>query len=115
MANTHLFALINIIGGTLVLGSYVFCIYFYPEYRESFWGGVHGNTRKFFTFSMLPAAIGYLLFFYCAVFRPEAGIFEYKGFIGQNNINVLCRVKIIRIRSVHNDMGIIFRYVSDIR
>ena len=67
MANTHLFALINIIGGTLVLGSYVFCIYFYPEYRESFWGGVHGNTRKFFTFSMLPAAIGYLLFFYCAV------------------------------------------------
>ena len=90
MANTHLFALINIIGGTLVLGSYVACICFYPEYRESFWGGIQGNTRKLFIFSMIPATIGYLLFFYCAIFRPESGIFEYRGLLGHNNINVLC-------------------------
>ena len=90
MANTHLFAFINIIGGTLVLGSYVVCIYLYPEYRESFWGGIQGSTRKFFVFSMLPAAVGYLLFFYCAVFKPESGIFEYRGLLSHNNINILC-------------------------
>ena len=90
MANTHLFAFINIIGGTLVLGSYVVCIYLYPEYRESFWGGIQGSARKFFVFSMLPAAVGYLLFFYCAVFKPESGIFEYRGLLSHNNINILC-------------------------
>ena len=90
MANTHLFAFINIIGGTLVLGSYVVCIYLYPEYRESFWGGIQGSTRKFFVFSMLPAAVVYLLFFYCAVFKRESCIFEYRCLLSHNNINILC-------------------------
>ena len=90
MASSYVFALINIIGGTLVLSSYMACIYMYPEYRESFWGGVQGNARRFFVLSMIPSALGYIAFFYCVLFKLESWIFDYKSLLGNSYINILC-------------------------
>ncbi len=71
MSNGQIFLLVNLIGGTTVIGSYVFSIAFFPEHRESFWGGIDGNLRRVFTISMVPAAVGYLIFACFMVSKSE--------------------------------------------
>jgi len=62
------FIWINIIFGFLVLLSYIVGISQFPEYRETLWGGVHGDLRQKFIISMLFAALGYLIFFLFIVY-----------------------------------------------
>jgi hypothetical protein len=56
------FALINVVGGLAVLGSYAWCLGAYPELRSDFWGGVPESLRSLYTVNMLLAATGYFLF-----------------------------------------------------
>ena len=92
MSSTQLFLLINVIGGISVLGSYFICLAFYPEFRTSLWGGVDGSLRKLFTASMLPAAIGYLVFFYFMVFKLDTGSFENQTFWRQHGPSMICLI-----------------------
>lgn len=77
VSSTHVFGLINIIGGIAVLGSYVYGILAFPELRQSLWGGIDGRWRIIFTLSMLPAAIGYLIFAHSTLFR--GGVLELQN------------------------------------
>jgi hypothetical protein len=60
---------INVIGGVLVLGSYVYGIVAHPGQGDLLWGGVPLTTRPVYTFSMLLSAVGYFLFLYHAIFK----------------------------------------------
>ena len=90
MSNSCVFAWVHLIGGIAVLSSYFLCIYFYPEFKEVFWSGIYGSTRKIFVASMIPAAIGYLAFLYCVIFRPGSGILDNPGFLGQFTLVIFC-------------------------
>lgn len=68
MTPLHTFTLINLIGGTAVLTSYVVVLALYPDLRSDFWGQINGGLRIIFTGSMLLAGAGYLLFLYWTVF-----------------------------------------------
>ena len=43
MSVTTVFLIVNVIGGTTVLGSYWLGIYYYIDQPESLWGGVNGS------------------------------------------------------------------------
>ena len=68
------FSVVNLVGGTAVLLSYALMLMWYPEQRESLWGGVGGGLRKLFVLSMLIAAVGYLIFLYMVTFKGVAGV-----------------------------------------
>lgn len=55
-------ALINVLGGIAVLGSYVVGIASHPETTGQVWGGVPESLRPVYTISMFTAAAGYFLF-----------------------------------------------------
>ena len=77
------FALVNVIGGVAVLGSYAWCLDTYPEHREALWGGVQGTLRSMFSLSMFLAAAGYLTFCYATIFQGGAMTFG-KGAVAQS-------------------------------
>lgn len=54
------FLILNMLGGTAVLGSYVWGIGLFPELRDAFWGGVPESLRGLYTVNMFFAAAGYL-------------------------------------------------------
>ena len=83
MSVTTVFLIVNVIGGTTVLGSYWLGIYYYIYQPESLWGGVNGSLRTFFTISMQPAALGYLAFFYFMVFKSGIDAFASSSLLGQ--------------------------------
>lgn len=66
--------LLNVIGGALVLSSYVPVFTGSPEQVAALWGGVPVALKPLYTINMLLAAAGYLLFTHFVVFRldPEA-------------------------------------------
>lgn len=66
-------ALLNVIGGIAVLGSYVHGIATNPLTRGEVWGGVPDALKPLYTVSMLCAAAGYFLFSYYIFFRVDAG------------------------------------------
>ena len=78
---------INIIGGILVIGSYVIGIRLHPFTRGSAWGGIPTSLKPMYVFSMLLAAAGYFAFSNFIIFRldPEyilsANSFTYSMFI----------------------------------
>jgi hypothetical protein len=78
---------INIVGGTLVIGSYVVGIRLHPSTRDSAWGGIPAPLKLAYIFSMLLAAAGYFAFSNFIIFRldPEyirdANSFGYSMFI----------------------------------
>jgi hypothetical protein len=80
-------AVINVIGGILVIGSYVQGIRSHPETRDDAWGHVPARLMPLYKVSMLLAAVGYFLFTYFVLFRldPEevgpANPFAYGLFI----------------------------------
>lgn len=92
MSAKMVFALVNIVGGVVVLGGYIWCLGSFPEHREALWGGVHGNLRSIFTLSMFPAAAGYLTFCYVTIFQREAMTFGKDAVVGANTIVVLAIV-----------------------
>jgi hypothetical protein len=80
-------AAINVVGGILVIGSYVQGIRTHPGTRDDAWGHVPIGLMPLYKVSMLLAAAGYFLFTYFVLFRlqPEdvglANAFGYWLFI----------------------------------
>ena len=83
MSATTIFLIVNIIGGTAVLGSYWLGISYYIDEPDSLWGGINGSLRIFFTVSMLPAALGYLAFVYFMIFKAGVDAFSVSSLFGQ--------------------------------
>lgn len=62
---------INVIGGILVIGSYVQGFRAHPDSGTVLWGGVPESVRPLYTFGMVLAALGYFAFSYFIVFRLD--------------------------------------------
>lgn len=63
---------INVVGGILVLGSYVQGLMAHPENRNALWGSVPNSVQPLYTVSMILAALGYFAFTYFVLFRIDA-------------------------------------------
>lgn len=64
-----LLLLINLIGGTAVIASYVLGLRAHPGQTEALWGGVPVGIRSLISVNMLLAAAGYLAIFSILLFR----------------------------------------------
>jgi len=77
---------INVIGGAVVIGSYIYGINAQPGGANALWGGVPGNVRPIYGVSMVLSALGYFAFMYFIFFRltPSeviiAGRFDFSLF-----------------------------------
>ena len=75
---------IMIVGGALVIASYIQGILTHPTTRGKAWGGVPAILKPFYIVSMLLAAIGYFAFTYFILFElnpPAVLIANHFGFI----------------------------------
>jgi hypothetical protein len=78
---------INIVGGILVIGSYVQGSRAHPGKVGEAWGNVPASIKPFYMVSMLTAAAGYFAFSYFIIFRLDpaevaaANSFSYAMFI----------------------------------
>ena len=63
MTDNTIFFLVNLIGGILVLTSYVWGIINFPFHRNLLWGDIGSNLKKIIISSMFTGAIGYLFTF----------------------------------------------------
>ncbi len=78
---------INVIGGVLVIGSYIQGIKAHPGNAGDAWGNVPASIKPMYTVSMLLAAAGYFAFSYFIIFRldpgelADANSFSYSMFI----------------------------------
>jgi hypothetical protein len=71
-------AAINLLGGSAVIGSYIFWLAAYPGVGDALWGGVPGAARPLYTASMFLAAAGYFAFTFFLLFGidpDKVGIF----------------------------------------
>lgn len=64
--------LINLLGGTAVIGSYVLGLSAHPGQTEALWGGVPVGLRPFYAVNMLFAAAGYLTIFFLLLLRVDS-------------------------------------------
>ena len=86
-AEQIILGIINIVGGILVIGSYLHGIRTHPGSAGEAWGNVPASIKPVYILSMLTAAAGYFAFTYFIVFRldPEevsaANSFGYPMFI----------------------------------
>ena len=64
---------INIIGGILVIGSYIQGARAHPGRVGEAWGNVPTSIRPVYTISMFTAAAGYFAFSYFTIFRLDPG------------------------------------------
>jgi hypothetical protein len=72
MKKYRLFLLvINLIGGSTVIGSYAWGLASRPDAADILWGGVPDSIRLFYTGGMLLAAAGYFAFTYFILFRID--------------------------------------------
>jgi len=65
---------INVVGGILVLGSYVQGLMAHPDNRNALWGSVPGSVQPLYTVGMISAALGYFAFTYFIMFRIDAEV-----------------------------------------
>lgn len=56
--------IVNLLGGGLIIFSYLHGLKKYPTERSAVWGGVPDKLKPWYTVSMLLAAAGYLIFLY---------------------------------------------------
>lgn len=70
---------INLVGGTLVIASYVHGLLAHPTAREDLWGSVPNRLRRVYTTCMLLAAAGYFAFTYYVLFVLEPEEVEIFG------------------------------------
>ena len=84
-----LMLLINVTGGTAVLGSYAIGLATHPGASQVLWGGVPGSFRPLYTASMFLAASGYLAFTYFILFRLDPTATQVAGRYGFWVFNVL--------------------------
>jgi len=75
-------ALINLLCGALVLGSYAYYLASYPASRSNLWGNVPDELRPAYTVSMLLATAGYFAFSYFVFFRIDPGVARVSGMYG---------------------------------
>ena len=64
-------ALLQLIGGPAVLGSYVYCFLAYPDTVTQSWGGVPESIQGIYTAWMFVAAAGYFAYSYLFIFRTD--------------------------------------------
>ena len=77
------FALLNVVGGIAVLGSYVVGLMTHPESSGAVWGGVPEGLQPLYTVCMLLAAAGYFFFTPYVFFKldvDEVRVFSRFGF-----------------------------------
>ena len=86
------FSVVNLVGGVAVLLSYAVMLMWYPEHRESLWGGVGGGLRKLFVLSMLIAAVGYLTFLCLVTFDGVTGVSNGEGLLITYAPSILCGI-----------------------
>lgn len=73
-----LMVFINLIGGAVVIGSYVLGLKAHPGQTEALWGGVPAIIRPFIGINMLFAAAGYLFILYFLLFRVDPSATTFK-------------------------------------
>ena len=74
--------IINILGGIVVIGSYVFGLNAQGGGANVLWGGVPANIRPVYTVSMILSALGYFAFLYYIFFRLDPAQISIAGVSG---------------------------------
>ncbi|MCX6012351.1 MAG: hypothetical protein NTV30_02855 [Chloroflexi bacterium] len=74
--------IINILGGTAVIGSYIFGLKGQSGGANILWGGVPVGLRPVYTVSMILSALGYFAFLYYIFFRLEPAQISIAGISG---------------------------------
>lgn len=64
-------ALLQLIGGPLVLGSYAYCILRFPDASAMMWGGVPASVQPIYTAWMFVAAAGYFAYSWLFILRTD--------------------------------------------
>jgi len=102
--------LINIVGGILVLGSYVYGLLTHPGERMLLWGNLPEAVRPVYTASMFAAAGGYFFFLYHLVFKAPSESFRLPFGLPFNIIHILFIMILIPSALW---MSLTFAYISD--
>ena len=89
MTTIHYFILINIIGGVLVIGSYILGFNSELDNKLDLWGGITGKTKQLFTISMLLSVIGYLTFLFYMIFKGGLDNNDNGSLLGLNPFLIL--------------------------
>jgi hypothetical protein len=66
--------LVNLLGGSAVLGSYAYCLATNPATRANLWGNVPEELRPAYTVSMLLATVGYFAFSHFVLLRIDSRV-----------------------------------------
>jgi len=82
-------AILNVLGGVAVLGSYAHGFVTHPDDANGLWGGVPIEIRPFYTMSMLAAVVGYFLFSYFIFFRIDPNHTKVAGRLGYGSFNAI--------------------------
>ena len=86
---------INLLGGTAVVGSYIHGIKTHPNTRGKAWGNVPAGLKLWYTLSMLTAAAGYLAFAYFILFEADPDDIEILGGDGFWVFYIICAAILI--------------------
>jgi len=80
--NKIIWILINLLGGTSVIGSYVYGFLTHSNASQALWGGVPAGLRPMYTACMFVAAAGYfaLAYFVFRLSPRETKVFDRFGF-----------------------------------
>ena len=82
-------AVLNVVGGIAVIGSYAHGFATHPDAGGALWGGVPPALRPIYTLSMLLAAAGYFLFTSFLLFRVDPDRARVGGRFGYGWFNLL--------------------------
>jgi len=74
--------IVNLLGGTAVLASYLRELWIHPATRGDIWGGVPPTLKPLYTVGMLLAAAGYFAFTYFILFRLDPDRVQIAGRFG---------------------------------
>ena len=82
MASRSSFAVLNVVGGLCVLGSYAVGLALHPESRGAVWGDLPASLQPLYTLCMLLAAAGYFLFTHYVCFALDTARVRVFGRFG---------------------------------
>jgi hypothetical protein len=103
------FLLVNIIGGILVLGGYIFALMSHPTTRNELWGGVPENLRLWITAFMFVSAFGYCYAMYYLIF--DEGL-ELSFFWGKFDYRIIMILLIVFLLSAASWIHTAFTYID---
>jgi hypothetical protein len=81
-AQQIILVIINVLGGAVVIGSYIHGFVTHPGSGNALWGGVTGWLRSAYGISMILAALGYFVFVYFILFRINPSDIQISGRFG---------------------------------